>query len=193
MEEQEIREQINLKYECEGGYQQIFGKSFVKENKENMELIINGEKKGLKDIIILEKGENNITVIIKKKITNLSYMFYDCKSLKNIEELKYLNIFYCTNFSYMFSGCSSLSNIKSLEKWNVSNGNDFSFMFMGCSSLSEIKSLKNWNVSNGNNFSYMFNGCISLSDIQSLKNWNVSNGKNFKYIFDGCISLIYIK
>ena len=68
MEEQEIREEIKLKYECEGGYQQILGKSFIEENEENMELIVNGEKKGLKDIIILEKGENNITVIIKKKL-----------------------------------------------------------------------------------------------------------------------------
>ena len=128
MEEQEIREQIKLKYECEGGYQQIFGESFVKENKENMELIINGEKKDLIDRYELEKGENNIILIIEKKITNLSHMFDECKSLKNIEELKYLNIFYCTNFSYMFYGCSSLSDIKSLEKWNVSNGNNFSAM-----------------------------------------------------------------
>ena len=101
MEEQEIREKINLKYECKGGYQQIFGESFVKENKENMELIINGEKKDLIDRYKLEEGDNNIILIIKKKITNLSHMFDKCKSLKNIEELKYLNIFYCSNFSYM--------------------------------------------------------------------------------------------
>ena len=68
MEEQEIREQIKLKYECERGCQQIFGKSFVKENKENMELIINGEKKELIDNYYLEKGENNITLIIIKKL-----------------------------------------------------------------------------------------------------------------------------
>ena len=142
MEEQEIREQIKLKYENEGGYERIFGKSFVKENKENMELIINGEKKDLIDRYKLEEGDNNIILIIKKKITNLSYMFDECKSLKNIEELKYLNIFYCTNFSYMFRGCSSLSDIKSLEKWDVSNGNDFSNMFSECSSISDIKSLE---------------------------------------------------
>ena len=69
MEGQEIREQIKLKYECEWrGYQQIFGKSFVKENKDNMELIINGEKKDLIDRCKLKEGENNITLIIKKKL-----------------------------------------------------------------------------------------------------------------------------
>ena len=68
MEEQEIREKINLKYECKGGYEQIFGESFVKENKENIELIINGEKIDLIDKYELKEGENNITLIIKKKL-----------------------------------------------------------------------------------------------------------------------------
>ena len=52
-------------------------------------------------------------------------MFYDCKSLKNIKELEYLNIKEINNFSYMFNGCSSLLDIKGLENWNVSNGKDF--------------------------------------------------------------------
>ena len=67
MEEQEIKEQIKLKYECKGGYQQIFGELFVKENKENTKLIINGEKIDLIDVYELKEGENNITLIIKKK------------------------------------------------------------------------------------------------------------------------------
>ena len=50
-----------------GGYQQIFGKLFVKGNKENIELIINGEKIDLIDVYELKEGENNITLIIKKK------------------------------------------------------------------------------------------------------------------------------
>ena len=75
MGQQEIREQINLKYECNGGYQRIFGKSFVKENKENIELIINGEKLDLIDVYELKEGENNIKLIIKNKIINLSNMF----------------------------------------------------------------------------------------------------------------------
>ena len=68
MGQQEIREQINLKYKCEGGYQRIFGESFVRENKENIELIINGEKIYLIDEYKLKEGENNITLIIKKKL-----------------------------------------------------------------------------------------------------------------------------
>ena len=52
-------------------------------------------------------------------------MFKYCKKLKNIDELKYLNIKYYTDFSFMFCGCKSLNNIKSLENWDVSNGTNF--------------------------------------------------------------------
>ena len=140
----------------------IFGKKFVENNKDNIELIINGIKCELLNNYKLKEGENNIQIIIKNKISNLEYMFYDCKSLKNIEGLKYLDTKEIINFSYMFWGCSSLSDLKPIENWNVSNGNNFSFMFSRCSSLSNLKPIENWNVSNGNNFSLMFFRC-SLS------------------------------
>ena len=58
-------------------------------------------------------------------------MFYECKNLKNIDELKYLNT--------MFSDCSLLNNIRGLEKRNISNVIDFLYMFNYCLSLSIIK------------------------------------------------------
>jgi len=164
----------------------IFGEEFINNNKDKIELIINGEKNQLVSKYNLKEGENKIEIIIKKKITNLEYMFYNCISLKNIEELELLETKEINNFSDMFSGCKSLSNIKGLENWNVSNGNNFSYMFYRCESLSDIKGLENWNVSNGNNFSWMFYGCKSLSDIKCLKNWNVSNGNNFSRMFSWC-------
>ena len=151
----------------------IFGEKFVENNKDKIELIINGEKNELVSRYKLKEGENKIEIIIKNKITNLEYMFYNCVSLKNIEELKFLDTKEINNFSYMFYGCESLSDIKGLENWNVSNGNNFERMFIGCNSLSDIKGLENWNVSNGNNFSGMFRECYKLSNIKGLENWNV--------------------
>ena len=186
----EIKNEINIIYKTdEEGIENIFGEKFVENNKNNIELIINGNKNDLINKYELRKGENSIKMIIKNRITNLEYMFFECKSLKNIEELKYLDTKDINNFNYIFFGCSSLSDIKGLESWNVSNGNNFNVMFGGCSSLSDIKALENWNVSNGNNFSGMFNGCSSLSDIKALENWNVSNGKNFSGMFGECSSL----
>jgi len=170
--------EINIIYETnDEGIENIFGEKFVEKNKNNIELFINGNKNVLINKYNLRKGENNIKIIIKNKITNLEYMFYDCKYLKKIEGLKYLDTKNINNFSNMFYGCSSLSDIKALQNWNVSNGNDFNWMFLGCSSLSDVKPLENWNVSNGHYYIGMFRGCSSLLDIKTLQNWNLSNWK----------------
>ena len=184
---------INLNYfvNTEGNYD-IFGKIFVENNKDNIEILLNGKENLFKNNYKLKSGKNIISIIIKNKITNLSYMFYKCELLKNISELEYLDVNDSTNFSYMFYGCSNLTDIKSLENWNVSNGKDFTSMFSSCSSLSDIKPLKNWNVSNGKDFTSMFEGCSQLLDIKPLENWNISNGINFNKMFSGCSQLLDI-
>jgi hypothetical protein len=138
VEEEKIqyRNEINLIYKTkEKGKQKIFGKEFVENNKENIELIINNKKSNLIDEYELEKGENKIKLIAKKNLENIEKMFYDCKSLYNIEELKYLDVSKCTNFSYMLFCCSSLSDKRPLENWDVSKCINFSYMFRDCSSL----------------------------------------------------------
>ena len=189
----ETKNEINLIYSGDDNYANLFGEEFVKNNKDNIDLEINGLKSDIISNYKLKKGENNIKIIIKNKLTNFSNMFFGCNSLINIKELEYLDTKDGLNFSYMFGGCSSLSNIKALINWNVSNGNNFQGMFLGCSSLSDIKPLKNWNVSNGINFSCLFSRCTSLSDIKTLQNWNVSNGNNFSCMFWKCSSLSDIK
>ena len=145
---EKYKNEINIKYITkEEKEENIFGKEFVENNKNNIELEINGEKNKLIKRYKLVNGINNIKIIIKNKLTNLEDMFYECKSLKDINELKYLDTKDINNFSGMFGGCSSLSDIKPLQNWNVSNGNNFSDMLSGCSSLSDIKPLQNWKIS----------------------------------------------
>ena len=130
------KNEINIIYETnEEGFENIFGDEFVKNNKNNIELIINGNKNNLIEKYNLRKGENKIKIIIKNKIKNLKFMFDECKSLKNIEEIKYLDTKEIEDFSFMFCSCSSLSDIKGLENWDVSNGKDFSCIFYECISL----------------------------------------------------------
>ena len=122
------KNEINLIYntneekEC-----QIFGDEFVKINENNIELNINinRNKSKLVKKYKLNKGDNNIKMIIKNKIKDLRNMFDSCENLKNIDELQYLNTKYCTNFSFMFSDCSSLTNIKPLEYWKYFKWNYF--------------------------------------------------------------------
>ena len=187
---QNYKDKINIKYyiKTKGNYD-IFGEEFVKNNKDKIELIINGKKNLLMNKYNLKTGKNTITLKIKHKLTNLSYMFYWCKYLKDISDLEYLDVSKCDNFSYMFYNCLSLSDISSLENWNFSNCVNFEYMFYNCSLLSDIRPLQNWNVSNGINFEYMFYGCSLLSDIKPLENWNISNGIYFEGMFSGCSSL----
>ena len=203
----QYKNKINLIYFTEKeGVENIFGFNFVENNKNKIDLIINGNKTSLSETYLLNKGDNYITLIIKSKLTDLSYMFYNCFSISNMEELRYLDTTNVTNFSYIFSSKDnysetekkniktfhSFSDINYLSTWNVSSGTNFDSIFRGCHKLSNIKALENWNVSKGIKFSNMFCSCYSLSDLSSLKNWNVSKGQDFYFMFPWCYSLTNI-
>ena len=196
------KNKINLTYFTQKeGEENIFNYTFVENNKNNIDLIINGIKTNLVATYNLKQGENNIFLIIKNKLTDLSYMFCNCFSLKNMDELRYLDTENVSNFSYIFSEDAkkkplhekprfhSFTDINCLSTWDVSNGKDFTSIFRGCKKLTNIKALKYWDVSNGIYFENMFCKCSSLADLSPLKNWKVSNGTNFSSMFIWCYSL----
>ena len=214
------KNKINLIYYVQSkAIYNIFGNEFVDNNKDNIELIINGKKNKLVSVYELSPGENIITLVIKNPLMNLNKMFYWCNSLKSINELIHLDvsqaryfeqIFYGTSisdilplkswnvskgesFAGIFYKCTSLSDITPLKNWNLSKCKNLGSMFFGCSLLSDITPLKLWNVSNCTNFDYMFSGCSLLSNISPLKDWIVSNGINFSYMLDGCSLLTNLK
>jgi hypothetical protein len=67
----ETNVEINLKY-CakESGFNNIFGKKFVVNNKNNIDLIINGNFHNLIDEFELKKGENTVQMLIKNPLIN---------------------------------------------------------------------------------------------------------------------------
>ena len=70
------KDEINIVYEMEeDGDCNLFGEKFVENNKDNIDLVIDGVKTNLTNKYTLKKGENNVKMIIKNKITNLSKMF----------------------------------------------------------------------------------------------------------------------
>ena len=189
----EYKNEFYIKYFCKnGGQERIFGEDFVKKNRNNVELSINGKKNILTETFNLKEGDNVIGILLRNNLTSLDNMFNGCKSLRNIDDLLYLDTKNITDFSFMFWGCSSLTNINSLRSWNVSNGKNFQSMFAGCTSISNIWPLQQWKVINGINFSAMFYYCLSLRDLKPLENWNVSNNVNFSGMFSKCKSIIDI-
>ena len=214
------KNEINLKYMTDkDGRNKIFGDYFVDYNIHYLSLIINGKKFPLTNEYNLKKGENNVTICIEHDLKILSHMFYDCKTLYNIKELKYLNTENVTDFSHMFAkteisditplknwntsnaknmssmfdSCELLTNLKGLENWNVSNCKDFSYIFHDCTNLSNVKALGNWNLLNATNLSGFFENCKNLTDINFAKNWNVSKCQNFSMMFRLCEKLKDIK
>ena len=157
------KDKINLIYysdESKDYIYDIFGENFVKNNKDNVDLLIDGcKQKELFNECILFNGETKITIIIKNKLTNLSSMFEGCYTLKDYSELKYLDVSQANDFSSMFASCTQITDFNFLKNWNVSKSKTFFKMFNFCQSLIDIKGLENWDVSNCENFNEMFYGC----------------------------------
>lgn len=144
----EYRNKINLIYYAKSaGVYEIFGEGFVIKNENNTDLIINGKESALVHECELKEGDNIITLKLKNDLTYLSFMFMGCSSLKNIEELKYLDVRKSKYLEFMFSYCSLISDISPLRYWDVSNCQRFKGMFAGCTSLTNINPLVNRNVS----------------------------------------------
>ena len=63
------------------------------------------------------------------KVTDMSYMFYDCSSLLSLPKVLKWDTHNVTNMSYMFHGCSSLLALPDISKWNTSNVTNMSHLF----------------------------------------------------------------
>ena len=116
-----------------------------------------------------------------------AYMFYNCKSLKNIqfsEEYKLVE-----DVISMFFECSSLTSI---DLYNFDFGiiENMEFLFYGCTSLISInlEYIDTFSVTNMEN---LFYGCNSLTSL-NFESWITTSVENIKSMFYDCISLISI-
>ena len=89
----------------------IFGEIFVKNNKDNCRIIINGKEEELTEFYTNKDNEEIIKVKKKKK--------------KKISDM-----------SHMFNGCDSLIYLpKCMGKWDMNNVNNINYMFNGLTEL----------------------------------------------------------
>jgi len=161
-------------------------KNYILEMKENIEIYVNDKKiKFNFKYKIKESKELKVKFKLKKLLSNTSYMFDRCSSLKSID-LSSFNTTNVKDMRCMFFECSSLKSID-LSSFNTTNVFDMSYMFKGCSSLNSID-LSSFNTTNVNYMSYMFKGCSSLKSID-LSSFNTSNVYNMSEMFSDCSSL----
>ena len=99
-------------------------------------------------IVILSCGNN---------ITDMSLMFFNCSSLKNLD-LSNFNTKNVTDMRSMFYNCSSLKELD-LSKFNTNNVTYMSNMFDSCSSLTKLD-LSQFNTDNVTDMIWMFYNCF---------------------------------
>ena len=124
-----------------------------------------------------------------KNVTNMSYMFYGCHSLINLPDFSKCNTKNATNMSYMFCDCISLKNLPDISHWGTKNVTNMSFMFYDYSSLISLPDISQWDTKNATNMNSMFANCSSLNILPDISKWDTKNVTNMSYMFSDCVSL----
>ena len=132
---------------------------------------------------------DHISISVKacdtEKVTDMGYMFSDCRSLKELD-LKIFNTKNVTNMRSMFCWCSSLTKLN-LQNFNTTKVTDMYSMFTNCSSLKNLD-ISNFNTTKDLNINYMFYGCKSLEKL-NISKFNIENYTNVDIIFKDCNNL----
>lgn len=126
-----------------------------------------------RDLKIMEVPELNTS-----NITNMSYMFYACTSLKKIPNFDTSKV---TTMEYMFGNCAALISIPRFDTAKVTN---MIRMFYGCQSLTEVPKLDTSIVTD---MTYMFSNCGALLSIPEL---NCANVTKLTGVFQSCKKLV---
>ena len=143
---------------------------------------------GLKENLIFKKkfnktGINTIVFVVEEKMINMSFIFNQCSSLKEVKfNLSETSLI--TNMCGMFQGCNELVKID-FSKFDTSNVIDMSFMFNDCKKLKEIKGIENFNTINVTDMKAMFQNCYELENLD-LSRFNTSNTVHMEAMFNEC-------
>ena len=189
-----INNEITLKYKIDKEDKiNIFGNQFVRNNKNNYRIIINNKDYELMSILnIKEIGleiKNEIIEIKLKQIktvTDLSYMFSDCKTLIEIKDISNWNTDNILYMKTMFSQCELLTTLPDISNWNTHNVIEMNNMFSKCKSLCSLPDISKWNTSNVKNISAIFQECVKISSLPDISKWNTNNVTDISYLFNKC-------
>ena len=198
---------FDLKYKVDNENIKIslFGKNFVKRNKDKCYLIINNNNDcELKhEYKFPKKGEQTVTLVITNDNINFKEMFSNFSLwhlngkvsldynpyLIDISSFENLDVSECKDLTGMFGGCTNIKNFECLKNWNVSKCENFEGIFAYCN-FTNLNFLSSWDFSMAKNLSVMFFSCEKLNNVEGCKNWNVQNVKYFEDMFNGCKELI---
>ncbi len=130
----------------------------------------------------------NIENLDTSKVTNMSFMFYFCDSLTELD-LSSFDTSNVTNMQSMFNSCWNLKKIN-ISSFNTSNVTNMYLMFAYCWNLTEID-VSGFDTNKVTGMDGMFLECKSLTEID-VSNFNVSNVTDIGRLFSKCSSLTKI-
>ena len=120
------------------------------------------------------------------KFRNLEGFFENCKNLKTIKGMNFLNTSEVRTMKSMFNGCSSLESLD-LRSFNTEKVTDMLGMFCNCSSLTYLD-ISNFNTGKVTNMMNMFCGCSALTRLD-VSSFNTENVEDMCGMFYGLASL----
>ena len=130
----------------------------------------------------------NLSKFNTAKVENMAFMFYNCESLSSLN-LSNFNTAKVTDMYSMFAGCSNLSSLD-LSKFNTAKVTDMSYMFYNCNKLSSLN-VTNFNTANVENMNFMFSYCQKLTSLD-ITNFNTANVEYMSCMFSNCSALTTI-
>ena len=173
----------------------LFGDNFVKNNRNNCEIIIDGNKYELRNYINIENfNHKNESKIFKiqltgiKSITDMSYMFHKCNNLSSVSYLSQINTSKVTSMRCLFEHCILLETVEGISDWDIRNVTDIRGLFYNCFSLKKISNITKWNTSNVSEMKEMFWSCSKLNptELPDVRKWYTPKAKDSKLdIFRG--------
>ena len=116
------------------------------------------------------------------------YMWFDyCPNLTTIEGIEYFNTENVTNMRYMFCDCRSLKSLD-LTNFNTENVTDMYYMFAYCTSLESLD-LTNFNTAKVTNMAGMFQSCYALKTIYASDKFVTGQVTESTCMFSDCSNL----
>ena len=113
--------------------------------------------------------------------------FNYCPNLTTIEGIEYFNTENVTNMRYMFCDCRSLKSLD-LTNFNTENVTDMYYMFAYCKSLESLD-LTNFNTAKVTNMAGMFQSCYALKTIYASDKFVTDQVTEGTGMFSDCLNL----
>lgn len=121
-----------------------------------------------------------------EKVTDMSFMFYECKKLKNLNLSKF-NTKSVTNMKYMFKECEALESLD-LSNFETENVTNMESMFDNCTQLKTLTLSDKFNTQKVTSMRTMFYFCANIKSL-NLSGFDTKEVTDMRYMFKKCQSL----